>query len=98
MATLPAASRHLSTPPRRLGALTATSAKRRKAAIRVMRFLYEVLVAPRATFLMDAPSGQPISCAAQSRQCQTRDGCRCLIRDREDRTEVDLAQDVAVFA
>src|SRR5208282_1215532 len=26
-----------------------------------------------------------------------RDSCGCLIRDREDRTDVDLAQDIAVF-
>src|SRR6516165_8935258 len=38
------------------------------------------------------------SCAAQPTQCQTRDSCRCLVRDREHRADVDLAQDVAVFA
>src|SRR6202030_4574405 len=42
------------------------------------------------------PSFSP--CALQPTPCQTRDSCRCLVRDREDRTDVDFAQDVAVFA
>src|ERR1700730_4161412 len=42
------------------------------------------------------PSFSP--CALYPTPCQTRDSCRCLVRDREDRTDVDFAQDVAVFA
>src|ERR1700720_2567819 len=42
------------------------------------------------------PSFSP--CALQPTPCQMSDSCRCLVRDREDRTDVDFAQDVAVFA
>src|ERR1700719_3435488 len=41
------------------------------------------------------PSFTP--CALQPTPCQTRDSCRRLVRDREDRTDVDFAQNVAVF-
>src|SRR3984893_17463453 len=37
------------------------------------------------------------SSAPYPTQCKTYDSCRCLVRDREDRTDVDYAQNVAVF-
>ena len=45
----------------------------------------------RESFTTLVPDSHPI-------ECKTRDGSRGLIRDGEARTDIDLAQHVAVFA
>ena len=54
----------------------------------------------RNLFSLSGPDIEKVNCSitAQPAQHQPRDGSRRLIRNGKDRTDVDLAQDVVVFA